>query len=106
MSLDPELRELMNQTIELHPRAGSNAYQQPAWDSPISLRGRVEGKSRLVRDSYGNLITASAVVYLESAQAKEGDEVSLPDGRRLSVLGIEPMPDEEGEDYYLALTLG
>ncbi len=105
MGLDPQLREMLNQEVALYPRAGNNAYGQAAWDAKVTLTARVEASSRLVRDSDGNLIGSTVTIFTVDPPSRPRlhDEVVLPDGRRLTVTGVESMPDENGDEYYVAV---
>jgi len=108
MSLDPQLREMLNQEVMLLPRAGNNAYGQPAFDATVTLTARVEASSRLVRDAQGNLIGSTVTIFTVDPPRRPrlNDSVELPDGRRLTVTGVEAMPDEKGNEYYLAVYAG
>jgi hypothetical protein len=107
MSLDPELRAMFNQEVTLRRRAGTDAYGQPAWDEPVLFRARVETSHRLIRDSQGNLITVTATVFTADApEIKHTDRLVLPSGRSTEVIGVDSMPDENGEEYYLAVYVG
>jgi hypothetical protein len=107
MSLDPQLRAMFNQEVTLRRRAGTDAYGQAVWEEPEVFSARVETSHRLIRDTQGNLVTATATIFTSDAPPiRHSDRLLLPNGRSVEVVGVDSIPDEDGTEYFLAVYAG
>lgn len=106
MSMDPELRALLRQSVTVKQWTGDNTYGAPQYDSGKAVEARVERRVKLVKNREGRDVIANTVVYL--GLASDGtvpvltprSSVMLPGSTDpTSILSVEQLPDETGATY-------
>ncbi len=103
MSFDASLLALMPSTIKVSTRTTHSNYGEPSFAATTSsYRARVVEKPGYVRSAEGEEIAYHTVAWVRSTGAVSitaSDRVTLPDGSRPPVVGVERYPDEDLEHH-------
>ena len=103
MSFSTGLLSLMPQTLKVSTRVSHNNYGEATFaTSTTSYRCRVLEKPGYMRDSADEDVGYHTVAWVRSTGATSitaSDRVTLPDGSRPPVLGVERYNDEDGENH-------
>lgn len=111
--LDPELRALMVQRVQLRQWLSDDSYGAPQYGTAVTCEARVERKVRLVKGPDGRDVLSNTQVYL--GLAADGSvpvltprtKVVLPDSTEFaSILFVESLPDETGVAYTQVISCG
>jgi len=114
--MDPQIRDVMNQTIDVHKYVSKDGRGNLKYSTTkISLPCYIAGETRMMQNLYGQDVVSSLQVYIPGTDAKlaELDEpaksylhrITLPDGRTPPIIAIQPYYDEKGNVYYVLVSL-
>ena len=80
MTVDPELLELMPDTVTIQRATGdATEFGRPTFGETLTLRCLIEGKLRRVLNMQGQEVISNVTVYLaESPGIKPSDKLTLP----------------------------
>lgn len=77
--MDQALRELCTQTVQIYPYLRQTATGEALYGTPSVYKAHIGGKNRMVRNTQGQLVTASTKVILsEAVTVSTKDKVVLP----------------------------
>jgi hypothetical protein len=100
VAIDPELLDLMTETITVEPFAGETGRGVRSYGSASTYQCRIVGKRRMVRDAQGEEIVSTRTIYLGSAPGVTvRDRLTLPNGDQPMILSVASTPDEDGTYY-------
>lgn len=115
MTLDPELRALLAQTVTVKPWVSDSVYGAAVYGTATTYEARVEAMNKLIKDFKGRDTIATTRVYVGlsaagtalnlGAQAARAS-ITLPDGTSPSILSVESLPDETGMAYTTVVYCG
>jgi hypothetical protein len=98
------LLALLNQTVTVEEKTGTDGYNKPTYAAPATYPARVQKKQKLVRSRDGSEKVATAAVWLPpTAVVSTSSRLTLTDGSNPPILAVEEMPDGEGRPFYLKL---
>lgn len=101
--MESSLLSLMPHTITVAPWASQNAYGEPSYLSAVSYIARVQGKTRMVRDSTGVERVSTVTVYVATTAAiGPKDKLTLPSGwtpASPSIIAVQRVSDESGDHH-------
>lgn len=87
MSLDPDLEELMNQTVTYEPFASQDQYGVRSYGAAKTVKARIEQVTRRVTSQQGSEVASNTQVYLKpqatdasSIVPTHRDRITLPAG--------------------------
>ena len=91
-----EWKDLMWQTVVVHPFSERDAYGKPSYGSPTTVNNsRVVYKDFWLRKKDGSEVLAKGIAWLGSSmRITVEDKLVLPDGTQHPVLMSETYPDE------------
>jgi hypothetical protein len=96
-TIESEFRELYSQTVYLEVVISRDRYSNRVYSPPIEYPAHIEGKIQQVRTIAGNLDTSMQEVSLFGApEIGADDRVTMPDGKKYSVLSASRISDENG----------
>lgn len=77
---------LLRHTVTVEPYTGDGAYG-PVYGAAVEVRGMVDEQTRMVRSPGGEQVVSSSTVYVRlDTTAPPGSRVTLPSGRRTTVI--------------------
>lgn len=107
--LDPELMDLMTDTVTVTPWTSDDAYGAPQYAATgTTYPARVEYRAQLVVNRQGREVVSNTTVYFghNSAGAFPGlttrDRLTLPDATSPEILSIKRLTDETGLTHHEA----
>lgn len=115
MTLDPELRALLAQTVVVKVWVSDTAFGAPIYGPATTYEARVEGMNKLVKDMKGRDTIATSRVFVGLSAAGQplqlGPQaarasITLPDGSSPSILSVSNVPDETGGAYATVVYCG
>lgn len=108
MSFDDAFLEFMPHTISVYPHAGFNSYGEPSYSTgATTYAAMVEERPDIIRNSFGEEIVSSHVVYVNStSRIAMTSRVVLPDGSEPSLVRSDVFSDEDGSFHHVVLFFG
>lgn len=104
MSAEQDFADLMPDTVFISACTGVNNFGENQYGVEGTIKCRIEHKRRRILMPDGRESVSTCTIYAPPVPViGERDKVVLPDGTTLVVIGIERMPDENGQ-YYQAVT--
>ena len=112
--MSSEFLDMMPQTVtwEASSALSSDGYGAVSYSTGLSIRGRVEQKRRLVRDSGGREVVSTSTVYLDCVTTSSGsvvmnayDRLTLPSGFLVAgssqppIISVARQQDEAGDHH-------
>lgn len=101
MSLEPELLQLLTETVVLERWTGQSTYGKPAFSGPTSYPARIELKSLIIRLKDGRQAAARGTVYVGITNIADiptvADLLTLPNTyipRTPPILDVQTEQDE------------
>lgn len=96
--IDPELLELMPDTVIIEPRIGLDGYNNALYGPGVEVQARVESKPRIIRDITGREVVSMAKTILAvPLDVKPTARITLPRNDKPQViLSVSSSPDELG----------
>lgn len=103
MSFDPDLLELMTDTVVVHPRARADEYgkRAPGGD-PYPIACHIEGGAHEVSGGQGGSVTHAAGLATLAGYHPTiltSWEVEVPGHGRVPILGVDHVSDEDGPHH-------
>ncbi|HXH11159.1 MAG TPA: hypothetical protein VNP04_15530 [Alphaproteobacteria bacterium] len=99
--MEAALQALLQQTVTIFQRVGTDGYGQPLYDSGTPVKARVAGDHRLVRTATGQEVVSSRAVWVDGRVTVTAEAaIGLPDGQRLPILAVETFPDASGKPHH------
>lgn len=89
----------MPDSIILAEYAGSNADGEPEFSSEVAVDGRVDYRTRIVRNINGETIVSTATITLSESPGftvKPNSFLRLPDGSEPVIISVDRAHDEDG----------
>ena len=100
MALDPDLLEMMTQTVTIAPLTGRDNYGKPTFGTGVVWRARIKGTNRRVVDHAGQEAVSTTEVWIGGVSGiGPTDQLTLPDGTSPPLLKVERYPDEDGNSF-------
>ena len=106
MSLEGELRSLMNQTLTRKARSGANSRGDPTYSTgTTSYACRQEARRHMIKDGNGRDVVAHHEVFVGTTSTggvpaiTVEDKVTLPDNTSPLLMSVETVRDESGTHH-------
>lgn len=107
MTLIADMADFLPHTITIEPYSGQDKYGDPSFGSPVSYKGRVELKNRMVRDNVGQERVSRGKIFLNTQTIPSAkDRITLPSGYEPTnpeILAIHPKENETGIDHIVIM---
>lgn len=104
MTVDPELRAMMHQTVTIERRLEIDEFNAASYDEPETFDALVVGKIKKVITAAGEERVSTTTAYLaESPGLSPHDRITLPTGfspTQPIILAIDRFPDIETPTDY------
>lgn len=95
--MDPNLKAMLTEAIQVAPYTGQNAYGQPTYGPGVTYQGRIDRHYQTQAVTTGAQLVLETVLWLdETAVIDERSQVTLPDGRVAPIQGLKVLKDEFG----------
>jgi hypothetical protein len=106
--MDPELAEMLTQTITVEPFASEDARGKPSYGAPTSYRCRRVDRTTVVRTTDGReIVSRGFLIVAPPATIGEKDRLTLDNGRVVPILAVgDPRDPETGEVDHFKVYFG
>lgn len=95
------INRLLNQTITLNRFSSRNAYDEPTRGSSISVKGRFQPETKIVKGPNGEDIGTDALVFIPASQAVTLDDKITYDSVEYRVVTVGEAVNGKGNtDHY------
>jgi hypothetical protein len=95
--LDPQLLELLTQTVTVEPFNVRKGDGSPVFGSPVTYQARVVNSVRsFYHDGQVDLVNWASIYLNYTPSITSEDRVTLPDGTQPIVQSVNSSPDEFG----------
>ncbi len=104
MPLDPQLIELMIDTVTIEPKTGIDKFNNIQYGDAVTVQCQIERMNKRVLDRTGRELISTVGIILATPELSVGaeDRVTLPDGSQPAIMEVLAVKDEVGP-YYLEL---
>lgn len=107
MALDPELAELMTETVTIEPAQNGpgqlNKHGEFTFGAPVQVKAYITRMNVEAIDRGGRQTTSTVQAILAQPELNVtlDDRITLPDGSHPNIIEVQAAKDEEGQPYYL-----
>lgn len=114
MAMDNDLREMLQQTVNVALVSSRDEFNQRAFGSDVAYPARVAEVFTNVVDFNGKEVLATTVVWIGPESSGETlpttmdvhSRLTLPDGSTPTLLSVTELPDETGNPHHIKIFLG
>lgn len=108
MALEPQFLDFMPHTILVYDHVGFNQYGEPSYSTgATSFQAMVEERPQMVRNSFGEEVVSTHVVYVASTERFDlNARIVLPDGSEPPIIRATAFYDEDGDIHHVGLFFG
>lgn len=85
------IKQYLNQTASWEKKIGIDGYASPIYSAPTTIKVRIEGKRKLVRNLQGKEVTTELIVTTVD-DVKPDDRIN-----GLTVITVDEVPDINGK---------
>lgn len=97
------LTDYFNQDITLKVSSGVNDCNEPTYNDPVTIKGRLQFSQKLVRNKEGVEVISEATLYT-LMEVKVNDVITFNDVDWI-VIKSYPVPDGNGNTFYYKVML-
>ena len=100
--MNPALKELLTQTVEIRKFIGLDAYGKASFGAPMLLPTRIEYKVQIQPSPQGYIRVQQTRLFLDGAvQIDARDHLTLPNGTSPGIMVLYDVPALDGSiDHY------
>lgn len=97
--MDPRLKRLLIHSIKIESHVGTNADGEEAYGEPVEYKARVEQRERWVRQPSGDLLQTRHTIWIDLADVKPSDRLTLPNGDVQAIFSVARVPGRRTDEF-------
>lgn len=109
MAIDPDLLELMPDSVTLYAYSSTDAYGNRTRSATgVPFQCRLMFKTQLMKDDKGRDVVSAgrAILYGDASGVTVESKIELPDGTTPPILSVSGVTDETGLNHHTVVFFG